>query len=128
MYLDCLILKPIDDRYFNFDAKISLSRESWHNNNSYASGMIVFKEDVKEMYQKRFITNPNNYNTNICTYGQKIWSDINKEVGSELPLEYHCLLRHITEGAPIKNIRTLHLHGGSMGTTLKLCKLICNKI
>ena len=45
MDMDCLILKPIDESYFDFDAKFGMAYGSLVKKD-FNSGLIVFKDDV----------------------------------------------------------------------------------
>lgn len=124
MDLDCLILKPVDERYFDFDKPIALTQAF---DGSYNCGLIVQKENIKDIYQNQFVNNPNKYDKYQLTYGQLIWSDINKDIGHKLPIEYHTLVSHMYRGYMSDKIRILHCFNDSITRTLGMASLFSDE-
>ncbi len=119
MDLDCLLFRPLTEEIFNIPQKMGMARDIFHERRTgireFNSGVLVFKENVKKLYQTTFEINPNDEDQETAYYGQHIWSYVNRIVGTQIGTKYNYLINLLFAKKVVpEDTIVIHFTGGTL--------------
>ena len=122
MDLDAFILQNCD-QILDLNAPLAMTSKSLNNNNEFNAGLILFKQNYKDLYQKAFNEHPKQHDPG---FGQQVWSDMNKQHGTVMPIHYHYHSRflQLQLELPDDPILIFHLVGKRFPFFVRNCNLL----